>query len=335
MNEYPTQGWLPVNIQFDAQPSLIPEAPVRWMEFGAMPLADPFFDHTVARLREATPPAREIETSIGSMLRLSSRLPSVTPAGFIFHISRCGSTLIANGLKTAEGAVVVSESQPVTHILLPQSPTIGPSLTARWDRTRHAILDSLFTLFAHYRTGEAGKLIIKFTSINILCLPVVRAYWPNVPCLVVIRDPAEVMVASIPGGGWMSLKSSPQAAARMFGWADSPEAIASMTDEEYSARVMQRFFYAALTALDRHCMVVDYEDLSPKRVRELASFFGLEIPPSGDDLQQTFSVYAKDPTRRTQFKDDRELKRRLANSQVRSAARQWAMAPYNELRGRD
>jgi hypothetical protein len=42
------------------------------------------------------------------MFRFSALFPRIQPTGFIFHISRCGSTLLANALKTANQVLVVA-----------------------------------------------------------------------------------------------------------------------------------------------------------------------------------------------------------------------------------
>ena len=329
-----TFGWLPIDIGFDPQPTVIREALVRWMEFGSTPLAEPFLYHTIDRLQNAQPRAREIETDLETLLRVGSRLPPVRPAGFIFHVSRCGSTLIANALKTSDRALVVSESRPVTHLLRPRSEAVGAYLTGRWDETRRALLNSLFSLFAHYRLGQAEPLVIKFMSINILCLRLVRSYWPDVPCVVVIRDPVEVMVSSLPGGGWMSFKQRPEQAREMFGWPEESRTSADMTDEEFAARVLGRYCASALEAVDDKCMVVDYVELNPGRMRDIASFFGIELPAGEERFHEVFSSYAKDPKKTARFKDDRELKQRRASVLVRSAANRWAMDSYSELRKR-
>ena len=100
------RGWVPSAISFDQEPHIIPEATVNWVEVGSTPLAEPFFDQTLTRLREATPAAREILTDIDTLFRVGEVLPRPQPAGFIFHISRCGSTLLANALKTSDQVVV-------------------------------------------------------------------------------------------------------------------------------------------------------------------------------------------------------------------------------------
>jgi hypothetical protein len=118
------------------------------------------------------------------MFRFSALFPRIQPTGLIFHISRCGSTLLANALKKANQVLVVSEPRRVTETLLLRLPSGG--------------------------ADEPEKLVIKFTSINILAMRQMRTWWPDVPCVVVVRDPAEVMVAYEKGGGWMYWKESPE-----------------------------------------------------------------------------------------------------------------------------
>jgi hypothetical protein len=240
-------------------------------------------------------------------------------------------------MKTCDRAVVVSESRPVSY-LLRRSETLSPYLHERWERTRRMLLHSLFSLFAHYRTGEAESLVIKFVSLDILGLQLVRSCWPEVPCVIVIRDPVEVMVTNLKGRGWMSLKERPEYATQLLGWTDLPRPAAAMIDEEFCARVLGSFCTSALQTLaqngDDRCMVVDYVDLSPDRMREIAAFFGLELREEGKAVDEVFQSYAKDPEKKVRFRDDRDLKQRLATVLTRSAANQWAMESYTELRKR-
>jgi hypothetical protein len=327
-----------VEIGLDLQPAVVPEALVHWMEFGSTPLAEPFFSGTVDKLRQAIPPAREMATDIETLLRVSARLPAVRPSGFIFHLSHCGSTLVANAMKTSDQAVVVSESRPVSHLLRRRSQTVNPYLCDRWDGIRRASLNALFSLFAHYRTGEPEALVIKLVSLDLLSIQLMRSYWPDVPCVIVIRDPVEVMVTNLKGRGWMSLKERPEYATELFGWTNLPRAAAAMIDEEFCARVLGSFCASALQVLpsggDARCMVVDYMDLSPDRMREIAAFFGLQLREQGKAVDEVFQSYAKDPEKKVRFRDDRDLKQRLATVLIRSAANQWAMESYTELRKR-
>jgi hypothetical protein len=327
------RGWLPVEIAFDRRPQIVSEALVRWLEFGETPLADPFFDHTVDRLREASPPANEAVTDLDAVLRMGERLGRVRPAGFIFHISRCGSTLLANALRTSPDVLVASEFGPVTGLLVAGSGKSGAWLEARWTRMRTTLLESLIAILASYRTGEPERLVIKFTSFNILHMRLVRSVWPEVPCVVVVRDPAEVMVAYEKNQGWFEWKEALNVDA-ILGWEDLHRRAREMTDEEYAARVLATYFQSALDTLDDKVEVVDYEDLQPKRIREIAARFGVNLPAALSARDEVFRVYTKDRYRREPFQDDRALKKQRVTPAVREASQRWAMPLYCELRSR-
>jgi len=334
MGEILTKGWLPIDFNFDPEPAVITAGLVRWMEFGSAPLAEPFFIQTVAKLREASPPPMEVETRLDNLLRMSERLPPVRPAGFIFHVSHCGSTLVANALKSARGALVVSEAAPIVQLARLYTETGGLYLRTRWDHTRRTLLDSLFRLFAHYRTGEPERLVIKFASFNTLCMKLVRTYWPATPCVVIVRDPVEVLVSSVGEAGWMTLKAEPDRAREFFGLTDLPCPLEEMPGEEYCARVLKQHLASALESVDENCKVIDYEDLNPKRIRDIAEFFGMELPPDRQNLERVFGVYSKDAAHMLPYQDDRARKRRMASPAISSAARQWALPAYAELRGK-
>jgi hypothetical protein len=333
MTDHPARGWLPIDFDFDPQPAVVPGGSVRWREFGETPLAEPFFRQTLERMEQPVRPV-EIDTSIESMLRMSDRLPEVLPSGFIFHISHCGSTLVANALKGASSTVVAAEATPFVRLArwYPEAPSAY--LRRRWARTRKQLFESLFRLFAHYRTGATERLVVKFASLNLFGMRFVRDTWPDVPCVLIVRDPAEVLVSSLGENGWLAHKGDPDLAGTLYGWTDPPFPFSGMSDEEYCGRLLGRHLAAALEATDERCKVVDYEDLNRARMREIASFFGLELPLEPENLAKTFGVYSKDPTGTLGFQNDRALKRCLASRPAVAAAREWAMPAYIELRSR-
>ena len=81
----------------------------RWWRF-----TEPFFHDSVqAAMREPMTAlsCREMP------LDVAETLEPVGPAGFIYHISRCGSTLVAQMLNTLPGALVMSEPGPLDEVI--------------------------------------------------------------------------------------------------------------------------------------------------------------------------------------------------------------------------
>lgn len=334
MAEFLTHGWLPVDIELDPQPAIVGEAAVRWLEFGATPLDDPFFTQTVDKLRRMAPPAREIQTNIETMLRLSNRLPAVRPAGFIFHVSHCGSTLLSNALKLAPQTVVASEPHSLVRLTRRFNDPPSPYLKSRWEVRRRMLMDSVLRLMAHYRTGETERIAVKFASLNLMGMKMVRTCWPDTPCVVVVRNPVEVLVRPAAGTGWMAWKTDGELACELFDLNLPPQAVQEMPTEEYCARAMGQLLKSALDAVDEHCKVIDYEDLNRQRICDIASFFGLALPGDEKGLDQVFSYYAKDPERSRPFHSDSARKRRQASRELHQAAQRWAMPAYAALRGK-
>jgi hypothetical protein len=318
----------------DPEPAVVTTASVRWMYFGSDPLNEPFFLQTVDKIREDPRRQIDVETSTDALFRLTETLPEVSPAGFIFHISHCGSTLISNALRTAPSTVVAAEATPFVRLArwYPEAPQ--RYLAERWQRTRRCLFEATFRSFAHYHTGETERLVVKFSSLNLFAMRFVRQCWPQTPCVVVVRDPLAVLVSSLNEAGWLGQKSEPGQPEALYGWRDTPQPFAEMKNEEFCARLLGRHLEAALEAVDDGCKVIDYEDLNPKRMREIAEFFGLKLPDEPERIKQVFSGYSKDPAKATPFRDDRAMKRRLASRAAVDAATKWAMPAYVELRGR-
>lgn len=312
------KGWLPAELKTNS-PS------VTWMEFGSVPLAQPFFEDSVVKLRHGFPPAKELKTDIEAILATASQLPPVTPDGLIFHVSRCGSTLVSNALRLGEGTVVVSEADSITNLLVPYAaPTIAYPLD-QWLPLQPKLLQSVATIFGHYRTGRKERLIIKFASWNIFASPVVRSIWPDVPCLILIRDPIEVMISNLTQSiGWMKFKTYPL----------DELPVTQMDEVEYCARIIGKLCEAGIQLSDGHARVLDYEHLNPSTIRDAAAFLGVQLP-ADDRLDRVLRVDAKDPRQRRVFNEDRQQKQQMATESMRRAVLRWASEPYAQLRERE
>lgn len=316
------KGWLPVSLSLDANPPF-----ATWKEFGSTPLSKPFFEDTVLTLSHAFPPAKELTTNVEAILATGGQSPSAAPEGLIFHISRCGSTLLANALRLREDLVVVSEAEPITGVLDPYAASkLGYPLD-QWLPLQAKLLESLATIFAYYRTGKKEPVIIKFASWNILSWPVIRRIWPSIPCVVLIRDPVEVMISNLTMSiGWMKHKTYPLD--------PSEPPVTRMEDAEYCARMIGKLCDAGIQLCDDNCWILDYEHLNAATIRDAAAFLRVELP-SDYHLERVLHVDAKDPRQRRPFRDDREKKQQSATESMRRAVLQWASKPYTELKERE
>ena len=171
--------WTPIRFDFSG-----PTPTVDWADLSAERFDEPFFDQTVARW--ATSPGAQplVRTGLDAFLALDSE-PSLDPAGMIFHLSRCGSTLVSRLLGTLPGVVAIAEPSPLNALL-----GLDP------DRVDAATLVQVVRLLVRAlgrrRHGDEQHLVLKCTSWNIRRQEILAAAFPDTPWVWVQRDPAHV-----------------------------------------------------------------------------------------------------------------------------------------------
>src|SRR5215213_6769425 len=146
------KGWMPVDaVVVEGRPGL------SWMDMAGVSLSEPFFQQTVERARRDD--RRELFTEFDVLLELEKQLESVAPTGFIFHSSRCGSTLVANACRAVSNSIVLSEANAIDKLI------------ARFiTDVDNTVKESLYSVFlrgvvhalAQRRTAKARHLFIKF-----------------------------------------------------------------------------------------------------------------------------------------------------------------------------
>ena len=325
-------GWLPIRLELSSADPVL-----RWARFGEEPPMEPFFRQTVKKKR-ALAGYNEHTTGLKELMTMSAELPPVEPNGVIFHVSRCGSTAVANAVRGLTNALIIAEAQPVSTLFAPSGPWNRSISAIEWDQKRANLLVALSAIYAsNYATGTRA-LIIKTVSWNILAWRVIRTIWPTVPILIVIRHPVEVMVSNLRlPAGWVRWPDSKLfgpgllRGARSFGW--KPLDLRIMDRFEYCARAVGRFCEAGLDMLDEHCHVLDYSSLNLNSVHQVAQFFRLHAGRE-HDCRAILTKYSKDPEMKRLFRDDSAEKQRSAPYEVISAADRWAVPPYMALRKR-
>jgi hypothetical protein len=318
------ERWLPLRFEFDRT-----GVAVRWINFSRQSLSEPFFAQTIRHLRSTVPAANERLTNLSEMLEKAASVPSTLPAGVIFHVSRCGSTLVANAMKSGGDCVVLSESRPVGMLLQPglfENSLFPPE---GHEAARKLLMEAVINL---YSSAFGEKVIIKCQSAVLLHLSLARSIWPTVPFLILIRDPVEVMVSNLAKpAGWVRSMHRASDSKAFFGLTHSQ--IQKMSIEEYCAHGLGEFFRATIQATDENCRIVDYEQLDFTLIDQIAQWFGVRsVNKESSNLHEELRIYAKDPNRRIIFEDDRERKQKEASNSVRALAKLHAQKPYETLK---
>lgn len=126
---------------------------------------------------------------------LDSDVHVMKPSGFVFHESRCGSTLVANSLTAMEPDQhrVYSESGPPMEAIKACS---GPGISCPPNRAAELLRDVVYLMG---RTGDPNerRVFFKMQSIGTKYIDAVTEAFPEVPWIFVYRDPIQVMTSQL------------------------------------------------------------------------------------------------------------------------------------------
>ena len=180
------QGWLPVNVGWQAT-----EPRIEWHYAAGQRFTEPFFEQTVARLHRR--PFNRLftqRTKINVLEECFALRKGLPPKGFIFHLSRCGSTLVSQILAALPRNIVISEAPPLDSII--RAGVFRPTTT---DDEKIAWLQWMVAAIGQNRDSQAEQLFIKFDSWNTLDLDLISRAFPAVPWIFLYRHPLEVLVS--------------------------------------------------------------------------------------------------------------------------------------------
>jgi hypothetical protein len=321
------RGWMPVDaVVVNGRPGLT------WMDMSGVSLAEPFFQQTVNKLKAQHPDREERFTEFDTLVQLA--FDSVSPSGFIFHSSRCGSTLLANACRAIDGSVVLSE------------PGAIDKLVARFitDTDEHRTKETLYSIFlrtvvsalGQKRTGDERYLFVKFACCSVSQIERIRRIWPNVPWVFLYRDPVETIVSNIQNPPAWLQDDDHRVLASITG--TSPDEVAEMTPEELCARSIGSFFTSAYGAYDAHrvandrALLLNYTQLNLTEIANVLQFFGVR-PAAGemDNIARQTQKYSKAASGEHAFVADAEAKQQAATAHVREMAERWATDSYQLL----
>jgi hypothetical protein len=314
-------GWFPVRIHWqDSEPV------VEWCHFGATRFAEPFFDQTVERcLRHPFNQLFRRRTPMDALAELEREQPGVEPSGFVFHMSRCGSTLVSQMLAALPQNIVLSEVAPLDSVLRDRAGGDDGATIA--EERRSVWLRRLVSALARPKNEEEARCFVKFDSWSVLQLPVVRRAFPGVPWVFIYRDPVEVLVSQLRRRGAHMVPGVVDPA--VFGM-DARE-VNTMTPEEYCARVLASVCRAALTYHEEGAsLLVNYEELPEAVCPRLTEFFGAAYAPGDlERMRRAAERDAKNPA--LDFVADGAAKNSSATDAVRRAAERFVRPVYEEL----
>ncbi|MFL9484907.1 sulfotransferase [Chitinophagaceae bacterium LWZ2-11] len=179
-------GWIPYQLEFKESQYVC-----KWLYTGQLPYIEPFFDETINKCRSHLNSDRRMQcVSSSSVLEeWSKQIDAIQPSAFIFHVSRCGSTLLSQLLGLNE-----------EHIVLSEVPFFDDLLRAKYKPEHNedadiqaALLPAALQFYGEKRSGIENRLFVKTDSWHLFFYKQIRALYPGIPFILLYRRPDEVI----------------------------------------------------------------------------------------------------------------------------------------------
>ena len=312
------EGWIPIRIFWDGGQPM-----VDWCLLGRRRLTDPFFEATIqSRLDHPFHHAFRYQTPVQALGEWSEKSPGIPPGGFIFHESRCGSTLICRMLAALERNVVLSEPMPADSILRAHfhRPEISREQRIQWFRW-------MISALGQKRNGQEDRLFVKFDAWNIAELPVIREAFPQTPWIFLYRDPVEVLVSQLNEPSPWTFPGILHPA--IVGL--DLNAIMHIPHDEYCARLLARVCRFGLLHHRNHGgLLVNYRQLPEFVCTDLLQHFAIRDPAADLDCMRS-AAWANAKRPESLFIRDSRTKQESAGEAVQELARRWMEPLYREL----
>ncbi|MCE3251962.1 MAG: sulfotransferase family protein [Cellvibrio sp.] len=298
--------WLPYRYQPKQQL-------VNWL-LPVGPATEPFQDETIVRYRQLL--FNQIIqpcSSLPSAQQQGEHLTPVKPAGFIFHLSRCGSTLVSGCISELETTCVFSESPLLTELLLDKN--LSPD---ELQSGLCALINLQAAVFP-----DRPQMIIKWNAWDIFRWELIREIYPQVPVIFLVRDPVEI------------LASHQRLAGRHMAGDRSLAGVNSVFISESREQTLLAWRSGVLAALlgemnraseQRAVLRIDYKNLDADGIREICQHFGLR--PDIGRINQRMKFHSKSGV---VFANDIPVKQAIFSTDDKTRIQQALSPLYTEF----
>lgn len=269
----PPPCWIPERIVTDRAG----EERCRWFDVAGLRFTEPFFDDTVRRRRRGAQAERW--STVAELLDEAATVPAVDNIVFIFHVSRCGSTLMSQLFGLDEHTLVLSETPLLDAILRAD----------RGDRER--LFDAALRLLARPRGGIQSRLVVKTDCWHLFQAATLRRLYPQAPFVLLYRRPAAVLGSHQKMRGMQMVPGLLDAIEVPF----DPE---RLSFDQYGAVVLERLYAAMLdvAAADDRSLLVSYEQGFPEAFLRTARWLDLSFDAEGlRQIHERCGYHAKRP----------------------------------------
>ena len=243
-------GWLPVKLHAETG-----YFSCNWFYFNDKPFSEPFFTETMRQCQFLIENAgfNRPATTLEQLREASSTISAVSAGAIIFHVSRCGSTLVSQSLSLMPENIVLSEVPFFDDILrIPFNQKI-----LGWSGTTDDYFKAAVKFHAQSRLGREKRFVIKTDSWHLMFYDQFRRMYPGVPFIIMYRSPDEIIRSQKKMRGMQSVPGMIEL--NVFGLTESD---ITYDLDQFMSRVLEKYYQAILEILSRDssCLVINYNE---------------------------------------------------------------------------
>lgn len=275
--DHPLSNWIPYKMVEKDN-----DVYFEWIYLGDLKYADPFFDETIAKCRshEFNSKRFKVVSSVDNVIDWSAELDSIELKSLVFHVSRCGSTMLSQSLATSSENSMISEAPIIDEIL--RSDNLGLD-------KKTALLKAVIIFLGQKRFPEQKNLILKLDAWHIFNADYLRSIFPEMPFALLYRKPIEVLKSHQKMIGMHMVPNLLPPG--VFGI--TAKEINEISFQQYGALVLEKYFqgFVDFYETDQNVTLLDYNDGMRNVIEKFVSFINVDY--SAEELEKMYERLKK------------------------------------------
>lgn len=246
-----------------------------WIYLADIKYADPFFDESIAKCKSHAYNSKQFKvvSTVENLIEWSNELISVELKSLVFHVSRCGSTMLSQSLATSSENIMISEAPIIDEILRSDLFSL---------EKKKVLLQSVIKLLGQKRIPEQQHLIIKLDAWHIFKASYLRSIFPDIPFALLYRNPTEVLKSH---QKMMGMHMVPNVLpSEIFGI--SVKEVHDLSFQQYGGLVLEKYFQGFLDfhKTDQNVVMLNYNEGMKAVVEKFIGF--IKVDYSNDEVEK-------------------------------------------------
>jgi len=237
-----------------------------WIYLSDLKFAEPFFDETISKCKSHSYNSKpfKVMTTAENLIDWAKDLFYVELKSLIFHVSRCGSTMLSQSLATSSENIMISEAPIIDEILRNNNLALNQ---------KAALLKAVIAFLGQKRFSNQRHLIIKLDAWHIFNADFLRSVFSNIPFALLYRNPVEVLKSHQKLTGMHMVPNL--LPFTIFGI--SAEEINEISFHQYRALVLEKYFQGFLEfyKTDNNIIKLNYNEGMKNVVQKFISFINI------------------------------------------------------------